>query len=76
MPTSHRALARALCGLAAVLVLNCAGGQTLEEGKTFRKVVPPQPTDSPGKIEVVEFFSWGCPHCAHFYPLLHAWLAR
>jgi protein dithiol oxidoreductase (disulfide-forming) len=76
MPTSHRALARALCALAAVLALNCAGGQTLEEGKTFRKVVPPQPTDSPGKIEVTEFFSWGCPHCAHFYPLLHAWLAK
>jgi thiol:disulfide interchange protein DsbA len=76
MPTVHRALARTLCALAAVLVLNCAAAQTLEEGKTFRKVVPPQPTDSPGKIEVVEFFSWGCPHCAHFYPLLHAWLAK
>jgi len=76
MLTSHRALARALAALAAALVLNCAAAQTLEEGKTFRKVVPRQPTASPGKIEVVEFFSWGCPHCAHFYPLLHAWLAK
>ena len=75
MPTSHRALSRALCALAAVLLLHCAGAQA-QEGKTFRKVVPAQPTDSPGKIEVVEFFSWGCPHCAHFYPLLHAWLAK
>jgi protein dithiol oxidoreductase (disulfide-forming) len=76
MPTSHRSLLRALFALAAVLLINCAAAQALEEGKTFRKLVPPQPTDSPGKIEVVEFFSWGCPHCAHFYPLLHAWLAK
>jgi protein dithiol oxidoreductase (disulfide-forming) len=76
MPTTHRACIRALFVLAAVLLINCAAAQALEEGKTFRKVVPPQPTDSPGKIEVVEFFSWGCPHCAHFYPLLHTWLGK
>lgn len=76
MPTSHRALLRALFALAALLLFNCAFAQALEEGKAFRKVVPPQPSDTPGKIEVVEFFSWGCPHCAHFYPLLQAWLAK
>jgi thiol:disulfide interchange protein DsbA len=27
-----------------------------------------------GKIEVVEFFSWGCPHCYEFYPMLSRWL--
>jgi len=26
-----------------------------------------------GKIEVIEFFSWGCPHCYEFYPLLARW---
>jgi protein dithiol oxidoreductase (disulfide-forming) len=76
MPTSHRAITRALGALAAVLLLTCAAAGAQEEGKDFRKLVPPQPTDSPGKIEVVEFFSYGCPHCAHFYPLLQAWLAK
>jgi thiol:disulfide interchange protein DsbA len=47
-----------------------------EEGAGFRKLVPPQPTASPGKIEVTEFFSYGCPHCSEFYPLLKTWLAR
>jgi thiol:disulfide interchange protein DsbA len=46
------------------------------EGTNFRQVVPPQPTDSPGKIEVIEFFSYACPHCNEFRPLLTAWLAK
>jgi len=76
MPTSHPALTRALCALAAALLLNCAAAQAQQEGKDFRKLTPPQPTASPGKIEVIEFFSYGCPHCAHFYPLLEAWRAK
>jgi thiol:disulfide interchange protein DsbA len=35
----------------------------------------PQRQESNGKIEVVEFFSWGCPHCYEFYPMLSRWLA-
>ena len=35
----------------------------------------PQPQGTKGKIEVIEFFSWGCPHCYEFYPLLARWLA-
>lgn len=34
----------------------------------------PQPTSDPSKIEVVEMFSYGCPHCDHFDPLLHKWV--
>lgn len=30
--------------------------------------------DAPGKIELIEFFHYGCPHCRNFDPLLHAWL--
>jgi thiol:disulfide interchange protein DsbA len=35
----------------------------------------PQRQETKGKIEVIEFFSWGCPHCYDFYPLLNRWLA-
>jgi thiol:disulfide interchange protein DsbA len=35
----------------------------------------PQRQESQGKIEVIEFFSWGCPHCYEFYPKLNRWLA-
>jgi thiol:disulfide interchange protein DsbA len=40
-------------------------------------VSPAAPVDAPaGKIEVVEFFSYNCPHCAHFEPELEAWLKK
>lgn len=37
---------------------------------------PPQPTESPGKVEVIEFFWYGCPHCYAFDPFLNAWVAK
>lgn len=46
------------------------------EVQEYRVLATPQPTTSPGKIEVLEFFSYGCPHCNEFYPLLNAWLTK
>jgi thiol:disulfide interchange protein DsbA len=60
----------------AALLLSSAPRAALEEGSTFRVLVPPQPTGQRNKIEVVEFFSYACPHCARFYPLLNAWVAK
>jgi len=45
-------------------------------GKDFTPIDPPQPTDNPAKIEVIEFFSYGCPHCNDFNPIIHAWAAK
>jgi thiol:disulfide interchange protein DsbA len=42
----------------------------------FRTLEQPQPSPGPGKIEVIEFFSYGCPHCAAFYPVISAWAAK
>jgi thiol:disulfide interchange protein DsbA len=38
--------------------------------------VPPQPTEAKGKVEVTEFFSYGCSHCSHFEPVLAPWAKR
>jgi thiol:disulfide interchange protein DsbA len=46
----------------------------LEEGKNYRPVNPPQPTQSGDKIEVMEIFWYGCPHCHDFEPHLRKWL--
>jgi thiol:disulfide interchange protein DsbA len=46
------------------------------ESQAYRQLATPQPTTSPGKIEVLEFFSYGCPHCNEFNPLLQAWMAK
>ncbi|HSN21977.1 MAG TPA: thiol:disulfide interchange protein DsbA/DsbL [Usitatibacter sp.] len=42
----------------------------------YALVSPPQPTESNGKIEVVEFFWYGCPHCYHLEPLVNEWLKK
>ncbi len=42
------------------------------EGRDYVKLSQPLPV-TPGKIEVVEFFWYGCPHCNAFEPALDAW---
>lgn len=34
---------------------------------------PVQKTDDPSKIEIIEFFHYGCPHCRDFDPLVESW---
>jgi len=44
-------------------------------GTDYTVLATPQPTEVPaGKIEVTEFFWYGCPHCNEFEPSLEAWL--
>jgi thiol:disulfide interchange protein DsbA len=45
----------------------------LVEGRDWRAITPPQPVESEQLIEVIEFFSYGCPHCREFHPLVTAW---
>lgn len=37
---------------------------------------PSVPTATPDKIEVVEVFWYGCPHCYQFEPKLNPWIAK
>ena len=47
------------------------------EGKHYTKLAQPVPVSVPaGKIEVVEFFSYGCPHCFALEPTLETWAKR
>jgi len=43
------------------------------EGIDWIAITPPQRTAQPGKIEVLEFFSYGCVHCSNFNPLITTW---
>ena len=48
-----------------------------KEGTHYRKIVPAQPTGvSPGKVEVVEIFWYGCPHCFTLDPAIESWRAK
>lgn len=62
-------------GVIAALTLS-AGVQAQVAGKDYALVNPPQPTDNPAKIEVIEFFSYGCIHCYHFHPAVKKWAAK
>jgi len=45
-------------------------------GIDYRIIDPPQHSGTASKIEVLEFFSYGCPHCNEFYPLVSGWAAK
>jgi protein dithiol oxidoreductase (disulfide-forming) len=48
-----------------------------EEGKDYRALDKAAPVEAPaGKIELVEFFWYSCPHCHAFEPRLQAWLKQ
>jgi len=76
MPTRIRSLSLAvLCLTAAAFAAGAPASAPLVEGHDYRLITPPKPTSAPGKIEVLEFFSYGCPHCAKFSPLVSTWAA-
>jgi thiol:disulfide interchange protein DsbA len=60
----------------ALVVLSVPALAAVTAGTDYRVIDPPQHPESVGKIEVVEFFSYGCPHCNEFYPLINAWAAK
>jgi thiol:disulfide interchange protein DsbA len=43
-------------------------------GTNYKVIAPAQPTDaSPGKVEVIEMFWYGCPHCFALDPIIESW---
>ena len=59
--------------LAALVSLPlAAGAQQVQYGE----LNPPQPVESKGKIEVIEFFWYGCPHCYSLEPYIETWLKK
>ncbi|MBV9344532.1 MAG: thiol:disulfide interchange protein DsbA/DsbL [Gammaproteobacteria bacterium] len=71
---THRRLLAVAAACAAVLCLLLgAPGLRAQAADYYRALDPPQPPGAPGHIEVIEFFSYGCPHCAEFAPLVATW---
>jgi thiol:disulfide interchange protein DsbA len=65
-------------GVAGALVPRPAAAQLAPvEGTHYLRLSPPVPTAvPPGKIEVIEFFWYECPHCNAFEPALETWARR
>ena len=67
----------AAAGLGTVWAGSAAAQGGPVEGTHYTKLAQPAPVSvPPGKIEVVEFFSYGCPHCYALEPTLEAWAKR
>ena len=66
--------AMAVVGALAVLAFSSAGAVDLVEGKQYTRLKNVQPAEKGRKIEVIEFFSYGCPHCNDLEPYLQAWM--
>lgn len=68
-----------LTGLLALLISTAAcNAQTPAsapvEGQDYFLIENASPPESGDKIEVVEVFSYACPHCADFQPFMDGWL--
>jgi protein dithiol oxidoreductase (disulfide-forming) len=46
------------------------------EGRDYVRLNTQVPVPAGGKIDLIEFFSYGCPHCYSFEPALDAWLKK
>ena len=70
--THHLAGAAAAC--AVPLWAHAQGAPA--EGRDYARLAQPLAMPSTGKIEVVEFFGYWCPHCNAFEPSLDAWARK
>jgi len=46
------------------------------EGTHYVRLNTPAPVPGNGKIDVIEFFWYGCPHCNAFEPMIDAWARK
>ena len=68
---------RLLSALSGMLVaVACFAQGAPVEGTDYTELKPPQAVDTAGKVEVIEFFWYRCPHCYALEPELEAWVKR
>ena len=75
---NRRRFSASLVSAAAASALAASGRAFAQagpvEGKDFTRIETPQPPGvPPGQVEVLEFFSYACPHCSAFEPAIEAW---
>src|SRR4051795_12470090 len=59
---------------AALAMVGGTAAQELQEGKQYARIKNPLPVEPGKKIQVIEFFSYGCPHCADLEPEMQNWM--
>lgn len=68
------AVLAATVGAVSLPGLAQAQARAFREGADYLKLDKPAPVEAPaGKVEVVDFFWYGCSHCNAFEPQLEVW---
>lgn len=62
--------------VAALLCMLAAPAYAQVQGQDYELLTPPQTASTQDKVEVIEFFSYGCPHCAALQPHVVKWAAE
>lgn len=69
-------LATALAGVSLFAVTATVHAEDIQAGKQYVELNSPVPVAQPGKIEVVELFWYGCPHCYQLEPTIKPWAEK
>ena len=64
---------RVFVSLLMILGLSSLVYADYDEGIEYEVLSKIQPAPTDGKVEVIEFFSYGCPHCYRFEPYIEKW---
>lgn len=67
---------RLLLLLGLALAWNAPARAELQQDKQYTLISPAQPTETGKNIEVLEFFSYACPHCYELEPILNPWVKK
>ena len=62
--------------VAALAVVSATSAVAQTQERDYSLIEPAMPTEAPNKIEILEFFSYGCPHCADLHPVFKTWIAK
>jgi len=58
---------------ASALGMTMAAPGVMAQGLPYKVIEQPMPTGDASKVEVLEFFWFGCPHCFAFEPAINNW---
>ncbi|CAM3302149.1 thiol:disulfide interchange protein [Pseudomonas floridensis] len=61
---------------ASLFGMTAQAAEPVQAGKQYVELSSPVPVKEPGKIEVVELFWYGCPHCYAFEPKINPWAEK
>lgn len=69
-------LSTVLAGASLLAAVAPVQAEDFSPSKHYSVLANPVPVSVPGKIEVVEMFWYGCPHCYYFEPTINEWAKK